>query len=84
MESVSSRENGVTRAWRKLCNEELHNLYSLPGIVGMIQLRRRNNFINRLLVLDNYYGFYFSQLVLILHLSDGRRKWGYSGTGLQH
>jgi hypothetical protein len=26
--------------WRKLHNEELHNLYSLPNIIRMIKLRR--------------------------------------------
>jgi hypothetical protein len=30
----------VTAEWRKLHNEELHNLYSLPNIIRMIKLRR--------------------------------------------
>jgi hypothetical protein len=30
---------GVTGGWRKLHNEELHNLYYLPSIFGMIKLR---------------------------------------------
>jgi hypothetical protein len=30
----------VTGGWRKLHNEELHNLYSSPGIIRMIKLRR--------------------------------------------
>jgi hypothetical protein len=30
----------VTGGWRKLHNEELHNLYSLPVIIRMIKLRR--------------------------------------------
>jgi hypothetical protein len=29
-----------TRAWRKLHNEELHNLYSSPRIIRMIKSRR--------------------------------------------
>jgi hypothetical protein len=30
----------VTGRWRKLCNEELHNLYSSPSIIRIIQSRR--------------------------------------------
>jgi hypothetical protein len=30
----------VTGDWRKLHNEELHNLYSLPNIIRMITSRR--------------------------------------------
>jgi hypothetical protein len=29
-----------TRDWRKLHNEELHNLYSSPNIIRMMKLRR--------------------------------------------
>jgi hypothetical protein len=30
----------VTGGWRKLHNEELHDLYSLPSIIGIIKSRR--------------------------------------------
>jgi hypothetical protein len=30
----------VTEDWKKLHKEELHNLYSLPNIIGMIKSRR--------------------------------------------
>jgi hypothetical protein len=30
----------VTGGWRKLHNEELHNLYSSPNIIRMIKSRR--------------------------------------------
>jgi hypothetical protein len=30
----------VTGGWRKLQNEELHNLYSSPSIIRMIESRR--------------------------------------------
>jgi hypothetical protein len=30
----------VTREWRKLQNEELHNLYSSPNIITQIKLRK--------------------------------------------
>jgi hypothetical protein len=30
----------VARHWRRLCNEGLHNLYSSPNVVRMIESRR--------------------------------------------
>jgi hypothetical protein len=34
------KRDEVTGGWRKLHNEELHNLYSLPSIIKIIKLRR--------------------------------------------
>jgi hypothetical protein len=34
------KREGVMGGWRKLHNEELHNLYSLPSIIRIIKLRR--------------------------------------------
>jgi hypothetical protein len=34
------KRDRVTGEWRKLHNEELHNLYSLPSIIRIIKLRR--------------------------------------------
>jgi hypothetical protein len=34
------KRDGVTGEWRKLHNEELHNLYSLPSIIRIIKSRR--------------------------------------------
>jgi hypothetical protein len=34
------KRNGVTGGWRKLHNEELHNLYSSPSIIRVIKSRR--------------------------------------------
>jgi hypothetical protein len=34
------RRDDVTGDWRKLHNEELHNLYSSPNIIRMIKSRR--------------------------------------------
>jgi hypothetical protein len=36
----------VTRSWRKLHNEELHNLYSSPSINRMIMSRRMRWAVN--------------------------------------
>jgi hypothetical protein len=33
-------KDGVTGGWRKLHNRELHNLYSLPSIIRIINSRR--------------------------------------------
>jgi hypothetical protein len=34
------KRDEVTLGWRKMHNEELHNLYSLPNIIRMIESRR--------------------------------------------
>jgi hypothetical protein len=34
------KRDGVTRGWRKLRNEELHNLYSSSSIIRIIKSRR--------------------------------------------
>jgi hypothetical protein len=34
------KRDGVMGGWRKLHNEELHNLYSKPSIIRIIKLRR--------------------------------------------
>jgi hypothetical protein len=31
------KRDEMTGSWRKPHNEELHNLYTLPGIIGMIK-----------------------------------------------
>jgi hypothetical protein len=35
-----SKRDGVTEGWRKLHNEELHNLYSSPNKIRIIKSRR--------------------------------------------
>jgi hypothetical protein len=35
-----SKRDEVTGVWRKLHNEELHNPYSSPSIIGMTKSRR--------------------------------------------
>jgi hypothetical protein len=37
---LGPKRNGVTGEWRKLYNEELHNLYSSPSIIRVIKSRR--------------------------------------------
>jgi hypothetical protein len=35
-----SKRGEITRGWRRLHNEELHNFYSLPNISRMIKSKR--------------------------------------------
>jgi hypothetical protein len=37
---IGPKRDEVTGGWRKLHNEELHNLYSSPSIIRMIKSRR--------------------------------------------
>jgi hypothetical protein len=34
------KSDEVTRGWRKLHNEELHNVHSSPNVIRKIQMRR--------------------------------------------
>jgi hypothetical protein len=36
---LGPKRGGVTGGWRKLHNEELHNLYSSPSVIRMIKSR---------------------------------------------
>jgi hypothetical protein len=40
MRLFGPKRDGVTGEWRKLFNEELHNLYSSSSIIRMIKTRR--------------------------------------------
>jgi hypothetical protein len=37
---LGTKKDEVTGGWKKLHNEELHNLYSSPSIIRMIKSRR--------------------------------------------
>jgi hypothetical protein len=36
---LGQKRDGVTSGWRKLHNEEFHNLYSLPSVIRMMKSR---------------------------------------------
>jgi hypothetical protein len=40
-ENMAPRREEVTEEWRKMHNEELHNLYCSPDTIGMIKSRMR-------------------------------------------
>jgi hypothetical protein len=39
-ENVWTQRDEIMGGWRKLRNEDLHNLFSSPSIIRMIKLRR--------------------------------------------
>jgi hypothetical protein len=39
----SPKRNGLTGGWRKLHNEELHDLYSSPSVIRIIKSRRMSS-----------------------------------------
>jgi hypothetical protein len=47
-EYLDPKPREVVRGWRKLHNEELHNLYSLPSIIRIINKSRRMRWAGRL------------------------------------
>jgi hypothetical protein len=40
MRIIGSKRDEVMGEWRKLHNEEVHDLYSLPSIIGIITSKR--------------------------------------------
>jgi hypothetical protein len=38
---VGPKKEEVTGGWRRLCNEELHNLYASPYIIRVMKSRRK-------------------------------------------
>jgi hypothetical protein len=55
------KRDEVTGGWRKLHNEELHNLYSSPSIIRMTKLRRMRwaGHIARMVANRNAFGFWW-------------------------
>jgi hypothetical protein len=42
---IGPKRDAVTGEWRKLHNEELNDLYSLPNIVGVVKSRRAGHVV---------------------------------------
>jgi hypothetical protein len=53
------KRDEVTGGWRKLHNEEFHNLYSSPSIIRMMKSRRMRwiGHVARIGAKENAYGF---------------------------
>jgi hypothetical protein len=67
----------VTGDWRKLHNEELHNLYSSPNIIRMIKSRRvrRAGHVARMGETKNAYRILMGKLEGKRQLGRPRRRW---------
>jgi hypothetical protein len=48
-EDILGKEEQVTRSWRKLHTQKLHNIYSLPDIIEVI--KKKNDKMDRICVL---------------------------------
>jgi hypothetical protein len=71
------KKDEVTRGWRKLHNEELHGLYSSPGIVRVIKARRVGlaEHVARMEVVRGAYNILVGRPEGMRPLGRPRRRW---------
>jgi hypothetical protein len=71
------KRDEVTGGWRKLHNEELHNLYSSPSIIRMIKSRRMicAGHIARMEEKRNAYRIFVGKPECKRPLGRPRRRW---------
>jgi hypothetical protein len=71
------KRDGVTGGWRKLHNEELHNLYSSPSIIRIIKSRRmrRAGHVARMGEKRNMYRLLVGKPERKRPLGRQRRRW---------
>jgi hypothetical protein len=71
------KRDGVTGGWRKLHNEELHNLYSSPSIIRTIKSRRMRwaGHMARMGEKRNVYGLLVGKPEGKRPLGKPRRRW---------
>jgi hypothetical protein len=71
------KRDDVTGDWRKLHNEELHNLYSSPNIIRMIKSRRMRwaGHVARLVPTKNAYRILVAKPEGKRPLGRPRRRW---------
>jgi hypothetical protein len=67
----ASKKNEVTGGWRKLHNEELHNLYSSPSIIRIIKSRRMRWAFHVALMKEN-----LNARSILLGRQEGKRPLG--------
>jgi hypothetical protein len=74
------KKDGVTGGWRKLHNEELHNLHSSPSIIRIIKSRRMRwaGHVARMGKKRNVYGLLVGKPEGKRPLGRSRRSWIYN------
>jgi hypothetical protein len=75
-----SKRDGVAGGWRKLYNEELHNLYSSTSIIRMIKSRRMRwaGHVARMGEKRNVYRLFVRKPEGKRPLGRPRRRWIYN------
>jgi hypothetical protein len=73
-----SRRQEVAGGWRRLHNEELHNLYASPNIIRVIKSRRVRwaEYVARIREMRNSYKMLFGKPEGKRPLGRPRRRWG--------
>jgi hypothetical protein len=71
------KRDEVTEDWRKLHNEELHNLYSLPNIIRTIKSRRMRweGHVTQMRTKSNAFGILVGKPEKKKSLGRPRRRW---------
>jgi hypothetical protein len=71
------KRDRVTGGWRKLHNEELHNLYSSPSIIRIIKLKRMRwaGHVTRMREKRNVYRLFVGKPEGKKPLGTPRRRW---------
>jgi hypothetical protein len=74
---IGPKRDEVTGEWRKLHNEELHDLYSSPSIIKIMKTRRMRwaGHVARMGEKRNEYGLLVGKLEERMPLGRTRRRW---------
>jgi hypothetical protein len=75
--SLESKREEVAGGWRRLHNEEIHNLYASPNMVSVIKPRRMTlaGHVARMRDMRNVYGILVGKPEGKISVGRPRRRW---------